>query len=258
MTDATAVWDPDQYARFAAPRLRPAIDLLDRVPRMNYRKIRDLGCGGGQVTGLLLERFPDAQIIGLDSSEPMLATARTAVPGARFALGDIGSWRPDRDVDLIVSNAALHWLTRHEALMRCWMRLLQPGAVLAVQMPRNHEAPSHRIIAEAAALPEFRDRLGDVQTMAPVRPIEAITASLLATGVTVDSWETTYVHVLDGQDPVLNWVKGTALRPYLTVLGDDARPFLEACGAMLREAYPPLPDGRTLYPFRRAFVVATV
>ncbi|WGF87170.1 methyltransferase domain-containing protein [Marinivivus vitaminiproducens] len=258
MTDATSVWDPAQYARFAAPRLRPAIDLLDRVPQVEYRRVRDLGCGSGQVTGLLAERFPDAEVVGIDTSDAMLASARQAVPTARFELCDVGAWRPDRDIDLIVSNAALHWLTRHEALMRSWLRLLQPGAVLAVQVPRNHEAPSHRAIAEVAARPAFCDKLADVHGIAPVRPVEAITTALMATGVTVDAWETTYVHVLDGEDPVLNWIKGAALRPYLTALGDEAPAFLEACGALLREAYPPLPDGRTLYAFKRAFVVATV
>jgi trans-aconitate 2-methyltransferase len=254
---ASATWDPAQYARFADARLRPAIELLARVPAGERRVVYDLGCGGGQVTRLLVERSPDAEILGVDSSEAMLAAARADVPGAAFVAGDIATWSPPRPADLIVANAALHWIADHQALMLRLLGRLAPGGVLAVQMPRNHGAPSHTAIAEAAEAGPWAGRLAGVRGIAPVAPALDYARLLLPHAAAVDAWETEYVQVLTGPDPVMEWTKGTALRPYLDALGADAPGFLADYAARLRLAYPPQPDGRTLFPFRRVFIVAT-
>lgn len=251
-----ATWDPQQYERFAGARLRPALDLLGRLPGGAFRRIWDLGCGGGQVTRLLAERYPGAALTGLDTSPAMLDRARSAVPGARFRLADIGRERPVPGADLVVSNAALHWLPDHDRVLLELVRDLAPGGVLAVQMPRNHGAPSHRIVAETAAAAAFAARLSGVQGIRPVAAAGHYAALLLDQGCTVDAWESEYVQVLDGADPVLDWLMGTSLRPYLEVLGTAADGFLGALRKRLAEAYPQRPDGARLFPFRRVFFVA--
>lgn len=245
-------WNPQQYERFAAPRLRPAVDLLARIPPGPRRHIVDLGCGGGQVTRLLRERWPEAEITGIDSSAAMLERVRGEID-ARFVQADLNRWSPPPEVDLLVSNAALHWLDDHSSLLARWLDVLRPGCAVAIQMPRNHDAPSHRAMAEAAE--PWAARLGGVRTIRPVGS-PADYARLLAPRVAhVDVWETTYIHVLTGADPVVEWTKGSGLRPYLGALGDGADGFVEAYRRLLRQAYPPEPDGTTLYPFKRVFVV---
>ncbi|MBX6323159.1 MAG: methyltransferase domain-containing protein [Rhodospirillaceae bacterium] len=251
-----ATWDPAQYARFAEARLRPAIDLLARVPAGERRLVCDLGCGAGQVTRLLAERHPGAEIIGVDSSAAMLERARAAVPAARFLAADIAVWSPPRAADLIVANAALHWIEGHDALMLRLLGGLAPRGVLAVQMPRNHAAPSHTAIAETAASGPWAARLAGVRGTAPVAAAAAYARRLLPHAAAGGAWESEYVHVLAGPDPVMEWTKGATLRPYLDALGADAPAFLAEYAARLRRAYPPLADGRTLFPFRRVFVVA--
>jgi trans-aconitate 2-methyltransferase len=251
-----ATWDPAQYARFADARLRPALELLARVPEGARNIIYDLGCGGGQVTRLLVERYPGAEIVGIDSSEAMLAKGRADVPGARFVAGDIAAWSPPRPADLIVANAALHWVADHEALMLRLLAGLAPGGVLAVQMPRNHAAPSHTAIAESAQAGARAAKLTGVRGIAPVAEAAAYARLLLPHAAAVDAWETEYVQVLSGPDPVMEWTKGTTLRPYLDALGAEAPAFLADYAARLRRAYPQQPDGRTLFPFRRVFIVA--
>ena len=248
----TTSWNPAQYERFAAPRLRPAIDLLARIPPGPRRYIVDLGCGGGQVTRLLRERWPEAGITGIDSSAAMLERARGEID-ASFVQADLNRWSPPRETDLLVSNAALHWLDDHRALLARWLDVLQPGCAVAVQMPRNHDAASHRAMAEAAK--PWAARLAEVRTIRPVGS-PADYARLLAPRMAhVDVWETSYIHVLTGPDPVVEWTKGSGLRPYLDALGEDADGFVEAYRQLLRDAYPPEPDGTTLYPFKRVFVV---
>ncbi len=251
-----ATWDPAQYARFSDARLRPALDLLARVPAGERRLICDLGCGGGQVTRLLVERHPGAEVIGVDSSEAMLEQARAAVPAARFVAADIAAWTPPRPADLIVANAALHWVERHDALMLRLLKHLTAGGVLAVQMPRNHAAPSHAAIAETARSGPWAARLAGVRGIAPVAAAADYARLLLPHAAAVDAWESEYVHVLAGPDPVVEWTKGATLRPYLDALGEAAPDFLADYAARVRRAYPPLPDGRTLFPFRRVFILA--
>lgn len=262
-------WDPGQYLRHSGHRTRPFHDLLARIPEPPDRgrplRIADLGCGAGNVTALLAERWPAARITGLDNSADMLREARAhagPTPGGGrldFAPADLTDWVPDEAYDLIVSNAALQWVPGHAESFPAWLAALAPGGTFAFQVPGNGDAPSHALLRELCASPRWRDRLGDAGRRAVeiLDPADYL-ARLAALGCAVDAWETTYVHVLPGADPVLDWVKGTGLRPVLTALADDpeaTEEFLTAYRARLREAYPAGPHG-TVFPFRRVFVVA--
>ncbi|UNO41579.1 trans-aconitate 2-methyltransferase [Streptomyces sp. MST-110588] len=262
-------WDPQQYLRHAGHRTRPFHDLLARIPELPRRgrpaRIADLGCGPGNVTVQLADRWPEARITGLDSSAEMLEEARTyagPTPGGGhldFGLADAAHWLPEEPYDLIISNAALQWVPNHADSFPAWIQALTPGGTLAFQVPGNFTAPSHALLGELCDEPQWRPRLRGhgrrfVHILDPAGYLERLTSL----GCAVDAWETTYVQLLQGEDPVLDWVKGTALRPVLTALeGDPAarEEFLDQYRDLLRKSYPPGPHG-TVFPFRRIFVVA--
>jgi trans-aconitate 2-methyltransferase len=262
-------WDPEQYLRHAGHRARPFLDLLARIPDLpatgHRARVADIGCGPGNVTALLTTRWPDAEITGFDNSPAMLDEAHTAYEGPTsgggtmdFKEADAATWVPEEPYDLIVSNAALQWVPDHVKLFPAWIEGLVPGGTLALQVPGNFTSPSHAILARMCASPRWRDRLGGRLRFAPVLEPDAYLAALLDLGCTADVWETTYLQVLTGQDPVLDWVKGTALRPVLTLLADDPEAtadFTAEYRDALREAYPATPHG-TVFPFRRLFAVA--
>jgi trans-aconitate 2-methyltransferase len=250
-------WNPDRYLAFADHRTRPAIDLLARVPLRHAERVVDLGCGPGNSTHLLADRWPAAMVVGVDSSSDMLASARRSGIGATWVEADIATWVPDRAPDLIYSNAALHWVGDHETLLPRLLACVGPGGVLAVQMPRNFEAPSHALLRATAESGPWADRLAGALDWRPVAAPEWYYDLLAPHAGTPDIWETLYLHVLDGDDPVLRWTRGTALRPLLQALeGEDRAAFEAAYAARLRAAYPRRVDGRTLLPFRRLFIVA--
>ena len=253
-------WDPRQYLAFAGPRLRPGLDLIGRIPELAARRIFDLGCGTGELTARLGERWPEARVTGLDSSAEMLERAGASYPAAAsprldWAQGDIATWRPDAPPDLVYSNAALHWVGDHNTLFPRLMGLLAPGGALAVQMPRNFDQPTHRLLRQTVGQGPWRDRIA-LAFEAVLEP--AAYYDLLAPGTaSLDIWETRYFHVLSGENPVLDWVKGTALRPVIDALsGASLDDFLARYGAALAQAYPRRSDGTTLLPFRRLFMVA--
>ncbi|MFD0355340.1 trans-aconitate 2-methyltransferase [Streptomyces sp. NPDC127110] len=262
------VWDPQQYLRHAGHRTRPFLDLLNRIPELPTApaRIADLGCGPGNVTALLTDRWPDARITGFDLSPQMLqrATDEHAGPtpgGGRldFRHADLADWMPEETYDLIVSNAALQWVPSHPGSFAAWINGLRPGGTFAFQIPGNFTAPSHRLLAELCDTPRWRDRLAGhgARYIHILEPAEYL-ARFTELGCAVDVWETTYSQLLQGADPVLDWVKGTALRPVLTALGDDREAvdrFLAEYREALRAAYPPGPRG-TVFPFRRIFAVA--
>lgn len=255
----STVWDPAQYARYAEERSRPFFELVSRIAVIDARQVVDLGCGPGSLTAALGRRWPTATVEGIDSSPQMIAEASAIAdpPRLTFRLADLNDWVPQGPVDVIVSNATLQWIPGHLDLLDRWARVLGPGGVLAFQVPGNFEAASHRAIREVAGLPVWRARLaGLAERGSAVREPADYLATLSAAGLRVDTWETTYLHVLAGADPVLDWVKGTALRPLLSVLSEpgEAEAFLAELGAVLRAAYPPGPAG-TVFPFRRLFVV---
>jgi trans-aconitate 2-methyltransferase len=257
-------WDVERYEQFRSERARPFFDLLARVPDTPVRHAVDLGCGTGELTQLLCARWPDAEVVGVDSSPQMLAAAgpRAAkVDGVgggrlRFVQADLASYTPLAPLDLVISNAALHWVDRHEALLDRLAGLLAPGGSLAVQMPANFDAASHVLLAETAADGPWAERLAGALRQHAVRPLPTYVEQLLAAGLTVDAWETVYLHLLSGDDPVLAWLSATALRPVLALLEPhQAERFTAEYGARLRAAYPRTAHG-TLFPFRRIFFVA--
>ncbi|MEV7775308.1 methyltransferase domain-containing protein [Kitasatospora sp. NPDC086791] len=269
MTDP--VWDPTQYLRFADERTRPLRDLLARVPALPHpgeETILDIGCGPGNSTAVLRERWPHARLTGVDNSAPMLATARTeGEPTADYLLADARDHDPaPARPDLIVSNATLQWLNPdgpeqgraggHLDLVQRWAAAVNPGGAVAFQVPGNFDAPSHALLADLRRSPRWRGRLGEDAVRPGVHPPERYLDALAAAGCLPDVWETTYLTALPGPDPVLEWVKGTALRPVLTRLADpaDRAAFLAEYGRLLREAYPAGPAG-TVFPFRRIFAV---
>jgi trans-aconitate 2-methyltransferase len=251
-------WDPAKYLEFAGQRLQPAIDLINRIPLIAPAVVCDLGCGAGNVTRLLVERWPVAQVVGVDASEAMLAAAVEAAPSVTWVKADLRGWSATRPPDLIFSNAALHWLDDHATLFPSLVDQLKPGGVLAVQMPRNHEAPSHTALLEIARDGAWRERLAPLLRPAPVAaPVEYY--DLLGPRVRrLDIWETQYLQVLEGDAPVVEWTRGTFLKPLLDALDPDQRTsLLTRYTEKIRAAYPTRPDGRTLFPFRRLFMVAT-
>jgi trans-aconitate 2-methyltransferase len=251
-------WDPAQYLKFADHRLRPAIDLLNRVPDTNPDVIYDLGAGAGNVTRQILARFPKAQITGVDESEAMLAKA-AQIPEISWQRADLATWKPDQPADLIYSNAALHWLGDHEHLFPALLDDLAPGGVLAVQIPRNFLAPSHTLVADVALNGPWRAKLEPILRPPPVSEPAFYYGLLAPKAAYVDMWETEYLHVLEGDDPVKEWIKGSWMSPLLDALDEDERLEFEAAYSRLAaQAYPRRADGKTLLPFRRLFMIAAV
>ena len=265
-------WNPEKYLAFAAERGRPFDDLVARIATAEPVDVVDLGCGPGNVTRTLLDRWPEARVRGIDSSPDMVDRAQRVaaeVPDGRltFELGDVREWRPQRPVDVIVANAVLHWVPEHLDLMRRWIAedVLRPGGSLAVQMPGNAAGGAAAAVAGVVGSPRWADAFEGVATSGglaaegtAVRTPAEYADALGTAGCVVDAWETTYVHVLPGDDPVLEWYGGSGLRPYfdrLTGTGGDLDAFRADLAASLRDAFPPKSYG-TLLPFRRVFVVA--
>ncbi len=251
-------WSATHYLQFEAERTRSASDLLARVPDGAIARIADLGCGPGNSTELLANRFPRAAILGLDSSDDMLAKARGRLPHVAFEKADVARWRASAPLDLIFANAVLQWIPDHIALMVRLISELAPGGRLAVQAPDNLGEPSHVLMRTVAARAPFAAKLAGA-TAARER-IGAFTdyyAALAPVCAQIDLWRTTYVHALQGPDAVVEWVASTGLRPFLSPLAQDERQaFLGEYRAEIRAAYPPLADGRVLLPFPRLFIVA--
>ncbi len=253
-------WDPGQYLKFSDHRLRPAIDLLARVPLAAPAWVVDLGAGSGSATRLLRRRWPEARIVGIENSAEMLAAADDAADGIEWRQTDIAAWAADANadrVDLVYSNAALHWLPDHAGLFPRLMARLAPGGVLAVQMPRNFTEPSHTAVAEAARAGPWRDRLAPLLKPPPVAEPAFYHDLLAPLAARLEIWETRYFQVLEGENPVKQWTKGTWLKPFLEALDEPERSgFEDAYGRLVAAAYPRGRDGRTLFPFRRLFIVA--
>jgi trans-aconitate 2-methyltransferase len=253
------MWDPDVYLTFADHRGRPFGDLLARVGATSPRRVVDLGCGAGNLTVELARRWPDAIIEALDSSPEMVAAARER--GVDASVCDVRTWIPQPDTDVVISNAALQWVPEHRELFVRWAAQLAAGSWIAVQMPGNFEGPSHAAVRAVARRAPFAEALREVpfRVGTVVDPPARYAELLIDAGCTVDAWETTYIHQLTGEHPVLDWIRGTALLPVSERLNEqDYQRFREALIPLLADAYPPRPDGTTFFPFRRVFVVAQV
>jgi trans-aconitate 2-methyltransferase len=257
VAEPIAVWDPAQYLRFADERLRPALDLLARVPLDQPARVVDFGCGPGTVTAILRRRFARADIVGIDSSAAMLETARAAVPRCSFEQADFFDWQPHEPVDLIYSNAALQWVDRHPQLFARLLSFLTPVGVLAVQMPDMHDEPLRQIPFELAVTERwsacFRDIAPARRILTPIAYWDLLRPLVAA----LDVWQTTYMHALAGQDAVMEWASGSSLREFLDRLPAERRDeFRQAYSDAAKRHYPLRADGTTLLAFRRLFIVA--
>jgi trans-aconitate 2-methyltransferase len=251
-------WSARQYSLFEQQRTRPVRDLVAAIPRVSAQTAVDLGCGPGNSTEVLAERFPQARVTGLDSSADMLGEARQRLAAVEFIQADIGDWKPAQTYDVILANASLQWVPDHAQLYPRLVSLLNPAGVLAVQTPDNLDEPAHRLAREIAASPQWVDRIGDVRH--PDRhPAPYYFELLRPHCAEVDVWRTTYHHPLaGGHAAVVEWFKGSALRPYLQKLDQAAQQaFLDTYLHAISQAYPLLADGTVLLPFPRLFIVAT-
>ncbi|HET7386335.1 MAG TPA: trans-aconitate 2-methyltransferase [Nocardioidaceae bacterium] len=249
-------WDPQRYLTYADERGRPFLDLLARVPAAGANLVADLGCGPGNQTVLLAQRWPGARVTGVDSSPEMIARARSAgAAGVRFETGDVRDWRSEDPVDVLVSNATFQWVPGHLDLLGRLVEQVRPGGWLAFSVPGNFAGPSHALRRQLAARPPYAEHAEGLPEPDAFGP-EVYLERLLNLGCAVDAWETTYLHQLTGEDPVFTWISGTSARSILQALPGELRDrFSDELRGLLRAAYPPGPHG-VLLPFRRVFVVA--
>ena len=253
-----ADWNPALYSRFEDERTRPARDLLACVPLQSAALAYDLGCGPGNSTELLVERFPGADVVGTDNSQAMVDSARQRLPQARFLLSDIAGWQPEEAPQLIYANASLQWVPAHETLLPHLLNVLAPGGVLAVQMPDNRDEPTHRLMREVASLPEFAEAIGDYSRLrTELLGLNGYYDLLAPRAASVDVWRTAYQHPLASARAIVDWVSSTGLRPFIDPLGPELRArYLAEYERRIDAAYPARADGRRLLAFPRLFIVA--
>ncbi len=248
-------WDDAQYLLFADERTRPARELLARVAVASPERVVDLGCGPGNSTALLRERWPAAALTGVDSSPEMLQRARRDLPSVEWVQADVNGFVATQPVDVLFANALLQWLPAHDALLPALFGQVNPGGALAIQVPHNFAEPSHRLMRELPGA--WSERTATVRSRATVGSPAFYYDLLAPMARSVDIWQTTYEHVMTDADAIVDWVKGTGLRPYLDVLTDEERPqYLAAYTRGIGAAYPPRSDGKRLFSFPRLFIVA--
>ncbi|WP_213989529.1 trans-aconitate 2-methyltransferase [Sodalis sp. dw_96] len=251
-------WNPQLYRQFEAERTRPALELIARIESTDPRQVTDLGCGPGNSTEGLFERFPQAVVTGIDSSESMLDNARRRLPSCRFSREDISGWQPAVAQDIVYANASLQWVPDHQTLFPRLFSMVAAGGSLAVQMPDNRQEPSHREMRRVADEGPWRDQIGEaarvrVKTLSAVEYYDLLTPH----AERVDIWRTTYFHVMPSAQAIVEWVRATGLRPFLEPLTDEQRPeFLKKYLHGIEGAYPPRVDGSVLLAFPRLFIVA--
>lgn len=252
------VWSAQQYLKFETERTRPAADLLAQVPLERVMAGYDLGCGPGNSTELLTERFGVNVITGVDADEDMLEKARLRLPNTEFIKADLASWKPAAKADLFYANAVFQWLPNHMDVMVKLMDHLKPGGVLAVQMPDNLDEPTHELMEEVSISGPWKGRFEDAQLRRKRLPPPAEYINRLSPKSSkLDVWHTIYNHPMQDAKAIVEWVRGTGLRPYLDRVGDEHRDaFLADYSQRIDVAYAPLADGRRLLRFQRLFIVA--
>lgn len=256
----SARWDPDQYLKYEEERGRPFADLMCRLEGLDPKVVVDLGCGPGNTTAQLLDRWPGARVVGIDNSAEMIERAKAFEEPGRleFRHHDLREWEPDEPVDALLCSATFQWIDDHVGLFPGFVNALAPGGAFAFQVPGNFAQPSHTLLYELASSDRWAPLLAHLVRPTPVPEPAGYLTALLAAGSDADVWETTYLHVLRGPDAVLEWVCGTGLRPFLTALDESGAPgdtdtFLATYSAVLRAAYPRDAEDRTVFPFRRIF-----
>jgi trans-aconitate 2-methyltransferase len=253
-------WDAGVYLKFSTERTQPSIDLIQRIALADPQRIADLGCGPGNSTEALRRRWPGASITGLDSSPQMIEAARQAYPSGAWEVADATTWSAGEPCDLVFANAVLQWIPDHQRLCRRLMEQVAPGGALAVQLPAEayFEAPAHRAIRDVSREPGWRDRLEPARTGFTHAPAAFYYDTLGPLASRMELWETTYYHVVAGPEALLDWYRGTGLRPFLEALAGDEerREFERKLLDRFTAAYPRQPDGRVLFPFQRLFFVA--
>jgi trans-aconitate 2-methyltransferase len=250
-------WNADQYLKFSDERTRPCRDLTARIAVEKPRNIIDLGCGPGNSTEVLAGRWPEAKITGLDSSPDMIAKASASYPAMDWMTGDIGAWldEPGERFDVVFSNAAMQWVPDHEKVFPQLLSRLSSGGALAVQMPANLDAPAQSLMRDLATQPRWCDRLAGVRNWHS-HNFDFYYDAVSPHAAAIEMWASEYVARMDGVEGIVDWYRGTGLRPYLDALGEDSAAFLADYLELLRPAYPVRADGKVLFPFRRIFVVA--
>ncbi len=251
-------WDANLYLRFAEERTRPAIDLLARIAVAEPRRVVDIGCGPGNSTALLRQRWPNADVIGLDNAPEMIAAAGKGNPDGKWIVADVNTWTDPAPFDVIFTNAALQWVPRHALLLPRLLRMVANNGALAVQMPRHIHSPVHQLMLEISERSEWRHLMDQARTAVVVEEPACYYDLLQPLAARIDLWETEYLHVMENPAAILAWIRGTGMRPFLQALATDEqrRRFEELLLAGLEQAYPRRADGRVLFPFRRLFLVA--
>jgi trans-aconitate 2-methyltransferase len=248
-------WNADQYLKFADERTRPCRDLAAAISLERVRRIIDLGCGTGNSTRMLVERWPDAEVTGLDSSASMIDVARREQPQRAWVVQDIASWAASeqRRFDLVFSNAALHWVSDHASVYPKLLQRVSPGGAMAIQMPANFDALPHQLMRELTPVGVL---VREWHAHEPQYYYDLLTPY----AARLDIWQTEYQHVMRDADAIVEWYKGTGLRPFLEAIQTEAArdEFLKNYTERIREAYPRMKDGNVLFPFKRLFVVAYV
>ena len=251
-------WDAEVYLKFAAERTRPSMDLIQRIELTDPRSIIDLGCGPGNSTEALRLRWPAASVIGLDNSPQMIETAKQGHPEGAWVVGDAGQWKADEPFDLVFANAVLHWIPGHARLCRHLLDQLAPGGALAVQVPAHYDSPLHLEILEVSKDPTWNGRMEAARKALTNEPPTFYYDVLQSVASRLDLWETTYYHQLAGPEAVVEWFRGTGLRPFLEVLSSDRerKRFERMLAERYTKAYPRRAGGKILFPFRRLFFIA--
>lgn len=257
MSRSVSAWSPGQYLKFEDERTRPAAELLARVPLERPKRVLDVGCGPGNSTELLAARFPQAEIVGLDSSPEMIATARKRLPSAEFIVADIHDYAPKTPFDLIFANAVFQWVPDHLDVVARLFATCPPGGAIALQVPDNLNEPTHMLMAAVARGGPWKEKFAKPIPRGPIPPPSAWYDRLGPLASSVDVWHTVYHHVLAEPAAIVEWVKGTGLRPWLDRLDEAERDaYLAAYTERIAESYPPLCDGKVMLRFPRLFVVA--
>lgn len=251
-------WEPDLYLKFATERTQPTIDLVSRIEMKNPRRIVDIGCGPGNSTAVLRTRWPQAKIIGLDNSIEMIQSATTSSPEGEWIFADATSWKDELTFDIVFSNAVFQWIPDHTPLLHHWMSQVGEEGVLAFQVPAHYDSPVHKVILEVSQNPIWREKMEDASNALTKEKPGFYYDLLRPLSRKIEIWETIYYHILESPYSILEWFRGTGLRPFLGVLpmDEDRKNFEALIVDGYTQAYPPQNDGKILFPFKRLFVIS--